>query len=468
MSEIQAIVNSLLARAAVVDPVMLSVLQEILDELDRIGILVDPAPTVQRKVSTASKVAPPVVTVFNYTLTKENLTLFWEAPTPDFVYYELRKGDNWNTASRVLITTNLQAILDPITVGTHAYLLRTLSSGGVYSAIIAQVNVTIPPIGSLTISAEVINNFATIIWTEPSSTFRIDHYEITRNGNSLAPNIKGLFYVQQEAQAGVITLGVTAVDIAGNTSPEATITVDVGAPTDFLLEDTQTSDFSGTFVNGMVENGIAYFNIDVATSYEDHFIDNVWASPQEQVDAGYPYWIQPTLLTGSYEETFDFGAIYNNIIVNVSWLFETITGDFTFGLETTVSEDDISYSTPFTTPSFFSAAVRYVKVKFTFTSADDKGILALSEFKVNLLVKRENDGGEASVFAADAAGTSILFNKAFKFVESINVTPVGTTDLAVTYNFAGGTNPTGFTVKLYDNTGFRIDGTVGWFARGIL
>lgn len=468
MSEIQSIVNSLLARAASVDPVMLSILQEILDELNRIGLLVDPAPTVQKKVSTVTVATPTEVGDIAYTLTATNVVLSWDPSSQGFIFYEVRRGSTWDTASRVTVTSNNGIILDPLPVGSTTFLVRSLSTSGVYSNTISSVDVVIPEIGNPGITADVINNFTTLLWTEPTTTFRIEHYEITRNGSELAPNVKGLFYVHQEAAAGTITFGVKAVDIAGNTGPESTITVDVGAPTDFVIEDTQQSTFTGTFVNGMVDNNIAYFNIDLTTSYEDHFIDNTWASPQDQVDDGYEYWIQPTLPTGSYEEIFDFGSIYTNIIVNVSWLFDVIVGNFTFGLDIRVSDDNISYSSAFTTPSFFASSARYVKVKFTFTNGDDKGILAFSNFIVNILVKRENDGGHTEVFAADASGTTILFNKAFKFVESISVTPLDPFDRSATYNFAGGANPTSFTVKLYDNTGIRVDGTVGWFVRGII
>ena len=39
----------------------------------------------------------------------------------------------WESAFKLLITGNLSAILDPIAVGTHTYLIKSISSSGVRS-----------------------------------------------------------------------------------------------------------------------------------------------------------------------------------------------------------------------------------------------------------------------------------------------------------------------------------------------
>lgn len=468
VSEIQSIVNSLLSRAAKTDPVMLSILQEIVNELNRIGIIVDPAPFVSSKVSIGLSTPPGNVLNFTYRFTPNNLILEWTSPSVDFLFYEIRLGTVWDTADRLLTTGNLSAFLDPITVGTHTYLIKAINSNNIYSLNAVSLDVIVPPIGTFNIIPTVIGNFIALDWDEPESTFKIDYYRIRKDGIVIASQIPGTFFSRQEPVGGLFAYGITAFDIAGNSSAEMIVTATVSPPSDFEFEEALTSDFSGTIVNGKVDLGKLFVAINNTETYEDHFINNSWASPQAQIDAGYPLWLSPFEATASYEEIFDFGVIFTNVIVNISWLTETISGSFTLGVDSKVSDDDISYSSSFTTPTFFVTSARYVKVKFNFTGSDDKALLAFFEFIVSLNVKRENDGGEEDVFAADTNGTVISFNKAFKFVESITVSPASLTVKTIAYDFAGGVDPVSFKVKVWDSAGVRVDELISWKARGVL
>lgn len=97
------------------------------------------------------------------------------------------------------------------------------------------------------------------------------------------------------------------------------------------------------------------------------------------------------------------------------------------------------------------------------------GLIRLNNFRVILSVKRENDGGKIDVFSADANGTVVAFNKQFKIVESITVTPLNTALQSAIYDFVHTTqNPTTFLIKLFSSAGARVNGTVSWKARGIL
>jgi hypothetical protein len=462
------IINQLVAQARKETNSTAAALELIVKELNRVAGIVDPDPTVQSKVNIPKPAPPKNVDTFDYELTDSNVILTWTAPQDGFLLYEIRLGSSWDTATRILTTGNLSVILDPIAVGTTTYLIKAINDGAVYSDDADSVAVIIPAIGSFTVTPGVINNFISLDWDQPTSQFRIEYYIITKDAAIIASRVSGTFWSRQESLAGSFTYGVTAVDIAGNESSEITVTVDVNGPTDFDVQDSQTSDLSGTIVNGAVENSRLLVCLNLTETFQQHFVNNAWATPQAQIDAGYPIYIQPTLTTASYEEIFDFGTIYTNVIVNLSYLFETLEGSFTFGIDVRVSDDNITYSSAYVTSSFFVTSARYVKVHFDFTGASNLSLLAFSNFVCTLSVKREVDGGEASVFSTDASGTVISFNKAFKFVESITVTVKQTATRFVTYDFAGGSNPTTFKVKVWDSGGTRVSETVSWKARGVL
>ena len=472
MANIQVIVNSLIARASKTDPIMMDILRTITDELARIGVVVDPAPDVERKATTLTGPPPDAVSVFNFELTKTNVVLTWEAPNESALRYEIRRGTVWEDAFKLLITGNLSAILDPIEVGTTNYLIKSISSSGVRSIGTDSIEVEVPEINVLVIKSErVLENQILIDWDEPISTFRVSHYVVRREGVVIVSHNVNTFWAYSELIAGEYTYNISTVDIAGNESESISVTRDVGGPTDFEIADELISDFSGTISNGEVgDDGRLYVNVDNAKSYRDHFDDNNWDDPQDQVSAGYDLWIQPTLLTGYYEEVFIFDLILQDVTVNLSWVFEVVRGNFSFGLDIRVSDDGISYSSAFTDAVFFASSVKYVKAKIVFTSGTDEDILIFDNLNCALSVKKEQDGGTALVYANDhPEGTTVLFKKKnFLSVDSITVSPKGLVEITVGYEFDGGSNPRDFRILAFNADGDPTNAEVSWQARGIL
>ena len=467
-SNVQSLLNSLIARTSKnQDPVMITVLQEITNELNRLGIEVYGEPVLIGGKGTGSGAAKPdAPTDFGYTLNSTNVVLYWTPFGNAFSYYELRKGTTWEFAERVLTTSNVQAIINPLLVGTHTYLLRSINTEGEYSEGIASVTIIIPPIGTFIITPIVVQNAITLSWTVPTSTFSIDYYEIRRNGVLIASN-DGTFFAVSEQAGGDYTYSVIAVDVAGNRSAETSTSVHTTGVTDYIFYARLDAQLNGTIVNGKKYRNELYFNI-LNETYQQHFASRNLASPQAQVNAGYSPWLSPYALTGSYEEIFDFGTVINNVIVNITWAYQIHSGAFTFGLQSSTSINGIGWTANETASSFFTPSVRYVKVKINFTAQNDKSLVSFKDFTVGLNVKRENDGGEGTSLASDTLGTVVNFKKQFVDVEAITVTPVSTTSTFATHEFADTPYPTSFKVKIFDNAGVRITRDFRWNARGIV
>ena len=349
--------------------------------------------------------------------------------------------------------------------------IKSISSSGVRSIDALSVDVVVQALGLIDIDRRPLANQVLLNWEEPLSTFRISHYIIRREGAVVVSHNVNTFWAYSEVAAGRYTYSVSTVDIAGNESLSVSVEITVSGPTDFEIEDDITSDFSGTISNGVVgDDGKLYINIDTTKTYQEHFDDNSWASPQEQVDDDYDLWIQPTVLAGYYEEVFDFSQVYNSVTVNLSWLFEVIKGNFSFGLDVRVSDDGVTYSTAFTEAVFYIDSARYVKIKITFTSGSDKDLLVFGNLNCSLSLKREQDGDEAMVFASHhPTGTEVFFNpkKNFLSVESITVSPKGPTEIKAVYDFDP-TNLLSFRILAFAANGDPVDATVSWQARGIV
>lgn len=450
------------------DPTLADLLTIITDETARLALQVDPPPITQKKVSIAKGAAPNDVVNFAYTFTTRNIILTWEAPNLDFLLYEIRIGTTWNTATRILTTATLQAILDPIAIGTTTYLIKAINSAGVYSLNAVEVDVVVPALGVFTVTSVVLGNFVLLTWTIPTSTFDIDHYIIKKDGVEFA-RLKTTFLANQELAGGTFTYSIVAYDIFGNASASQSNTALVPPPSDFVLKKEFESAFAGTKTNVIQDGSTLLVCIDTGKTWATHFSTPGWANINAQIAAGYPLYIQPDATTGSYKEVFDIGSIYTNTVINLSYLFTLISGSFTVGFSTRVSDDNVSWSTANTNMSFFAASVRYIEVTVSFTASDDKALMTFYHFHIAVNVREEIDSGEILAVSTDVNGTVVTFNKAFKDVDSITVSTKTTTEhFTVVYRFNDVPNPTSFSVFVYDSSGIRVGKTVEWKARGII
>lgn len=216
--------------------------------------------------------------------------------------------------------------------------------------------------------------------------------------------------------------------------------------------------------------GVLLAAVDIAETYQAHFTARAWASPQAQINDGFPLYIQPTKLTGSYSEVFDFGAVFNNIIVGFDWNTIAVSGI----LDTTTSTieystDGFTYSAPTIGTSVFAPAIRYVRLTLKFVAPNTTTVAYYYNIRATLQIHLEEDGGNGAVLASDVDGTLVNFGKTFKFVKAITVTPISLFARFPVVNFIFATiNPTQFRVLLYDNAGVRQDGDMSWKARGVV
>lgn len=464
------IVHTIIQRGGISDPNLRDSLIELAKEIDRLSIIVDPAPFVQIKAITVITPAPPPVLEFDYSLNPTNITLIWEPPTTGFLFYEIRRGSDWDTATRVTVTSNLSITIDPISVGTTRFLIRTLTSDGVYSNSATSLDIIIPEISITNLTAETIDSNVLLYWTVPISVFSIAYYIVERDGVEIA-RINATFFHFKELAGGIYIYSITPVDLAGNIGPEVELELEVDQPPNFILHETFESDFTlGVKVNTYLqpENGKLLVLVNLTETWQQHFDTRSWASPQAQVDAGYPIYIQPTPTTGSYKETFDVGIILSSIIVGVSWAYELITETFNIGVSVRVSDDGSSWTAAQIGQNTYWTSVRYIEVTMDFTGANDKALMDFYNFQVSVKVKEIMDGGFITADSTDTDGTVVTFNKAFKDITDITIAIISSTTVTAFIIFTDIPNPTSFKVKTYDNAGIRKTADIRWDARGAI
>lgn len=192
-----------------------------------------------------------------------------------------------------------------------------------------------------------------------------------------------------------------------------------------------------------------------------------WENIQDQINAGYLLYIQPTLLTGSYEKTFDFGAVFDNILLTLEWNENQVEGNTSVLAELKYSTDNVTYSSYVVGRSLFIPSARYIRAKFTFTADDNRALLEFYGLVAKLNVKTEVDSGSVIADEDDVGGTVVLFNKDFKDINSITLAAESTTPVKPVYDFVDIPNPVSFKVLAFNDAGARVTILVSWKARGI-
>lgn len=460
-------VEALIQGIQLIDPRLYQILQELNRGVVGLQEEVFPLVIKDRIPTPTLPILPPPPT-FTFVFTPISVRLSW-TEVPNAFGYEIREGSNWDFATFRLRTPSLMADIDPLLVGSHSFLIRTINAVGAYSDTSTSLVISVPPIGSISLQSSVIDNNVLLKWDAPFSTFRILHYEAYKN-REFSGFIDSTFFSFFENVAGSYTYGVLAVDVAGNIGPIAEVTVDVLTPPDYALQDTRTSMLLGTRVDVLRDDYVPSLIIAWTTqTWDQHFTSRSWATIQQQINAGYPIYIQPTDVDGSYEEVIDYGVVIHNTIVTVTFNFNMIVPDVVTIIKMAASLDNITY-TPFTSgASQFIPEMRYLKLRLEFAGSNDKALMELYNLTISLSVKRENDGGEVNALLTDVGGTTVFFTKEFKDVESITCTTKSITEpYYVIFNFTDVPNPVSFTVYVFDSTGNRVTRVVDWKARGII
>lgn len=329
------------------------------------------------------------------------------------------------------------------------------------------------PPSQVQVSSEVIDNNVLLRWTESNSQLPILYYEV-RKGASWATGatvgtIMGRFATLFESVAGVYTYWVAAVNTALNYGTPSSVTANVAQPPDFVLMYDQDTTWGGTLDHCLPDgNGGLIASVNTGETFEQHFTNRGWNSPQDQINAGYPLFIQPTATAGYYEETIDYGTALAGTTITLTMTSQAISGTVAVTPSISARMTDTGPWTDYGNLwQVFVAGFRYIKVRLTFTAAATTNLLLISRLNIRMAVKLRNDAGIVSAVAADAGGTWIPFKISFVDIQSISVTPQGTTPLVAVYDFTDIPNPTGFKVLLFNSAGQRVSGTVSWSAKGV-
>jgi hypothetical protein len=337
------------------------------------------------------------------------------------------------------------------------------------------VDVTISPPGVVTSTrSEVVDNNALLYWAPPATgSLPFDRYEVRKGpswlgGEVVGSNGNSTFTTIFEQQAGVYSYWVAAVDTAGTAGTAVAIVATVNQPPDYVLRADYNDDFSGITLSGLfLEDGRLYGPA-LNETIQTHFESRSWATPDAQITAGYPLVFQPSGTSGYCERTIDYGAALPSTIIGVTVGSTVLSGAVAMVCQLSYKTlaGDSWTDAPSGDMQALASGFRYVKVRLTFTASGGDDLIEVASLNVKLSSKLKADSGAGSAVSTDVGGTAVSFTVAFIDVQSIVVTPSGTTARYAIYDFVDAPYPTSFKVLLFDSAGARVSGGFSWTARG--
>lgn len=413
-------------------------------------------------------IAPPSAFSFNYTFSGEQVKLNWSTPTstlPISHYILERDVDEIAKINSTSFSTKASWL------GTETFKVTAYDVAGNASPTMS-LTVTINAPGAPVVRSEVIDNNVLLRWTNTPGTIPLVGTEI-RRGSTFATaevlqQMDATFATFFEYNSGVYTYWLVGIDSAGNYGTPVSKNVRVAEPPDYVLHTNYNSLLNGTRTLVTLEDDALYFGVDDTQTFEQHFTSDGFTSPQDQISAGFPWFLQPTSLsTSKYVEAYDYGTILSASTINITPTYQVLAGNPTLACDieyrATTSNSWTKVTDVF---QVYTMNFRYVRFTLRLVSDTRDDLIKVTGINLRINTKLKNDAGSANGAAADPTGTWVSFNVPFVDVASLNVQPKSTTPIIAVYDFNDIPNPTGFAVYLFDKNGNRVSAPFSWTARG--
>lgn len=369
-------------------------------------------------------------------LTNADITLKWNNVDSEFAvkYYEVSYG------SEVKIVQANTITLPADWIGDRVYTIKTVDILGHKSSGYNHVITKFLPGTPTNFRAQVIDNTVMFYWNMPVKTsLPIDHV-LMKKGSTWETAValgdkKGEFTTITESQGGDYVYWIAAVDTDNNIGTPTSIATRVAEPPDFIFHGEFDSNFSATKSSAVLNFGSVVLPVNTTETWQSHFTSHSWTTPQNQIDAGYPVYVQPANGSGYYEEVFDFGSLLASSKVTLSYRGTIISGSPNVTSRISLSADNVTYVNYEGTTDVYGINFRYVKVRITVTESTSTGLYSLEYMNVRLDAKLKNDAGSTDVLSSDTNGTIVNFNKEFIDAQSIVASAEGTTLATPVCNF---------------------------------
>lgn len=414
-------------------------------------------------------VSAPTTFSLGWEVENQRIRMTWDRPTSDLPlleYVVYREG------SEIARVTAQSFALYPDWVGSKDFSVVAVDTAGNTSPAASTSVEVIAPTGP-SVLPEVLDNNVLLRWTNGTGTFPVGKTEIRKGADFstalVQQEVDANFVAFFEFQGGSYDYWLVNIDTSGNYGAETKLTVFVTEPPDYILQDDHNSILDGTLVNMVSNEDGLFFGVDPNQTFAEHFTDNSFTSPQDQIDAGLPFYMQPSdpSTTSQYLEYIDYGVLIPSTIIQVTPTIIQLAGDGRIQIDIAYREtENDTWITVLDVSQAYAQNFRYARIWLTLVADTGDDLIKMTAMNVRLSTKIRSDAGNGNSLAAHSSGTTVNFDVDFLDVKSISVTPNSTNPVIAIYDFLDVPSPTSFSVYLFDKDGVRVSGDFSWTARG--
>jgi len=386
------------------------------------------------EASTILTIDVAAATALSSTFAGQHVVFSWPAVkgTLDTSLYLLKRGTLWGSAA---VVASIKATAYTLRVdwsGSQKFWIAAVDVNGNEGAA-SDLDVSVVPPSVPALSQQVVDNNVLLRWNDCTQTLPIASYELRRGSSWASATVIGTklggFTTVFETSAGTYTYWLAGIDSAGNYGAPGSVTAIVSQPPDYVLQVNQNSTWNGTASNIYIDaSGLPLVNVDTGETWESHFTSRSYTTPQDQITAGYSYYLMPSTTTAFYEEEIDYGTVLAGTKVSAALTSTAVVGSTTItpairvrGTTTTAA----TYSQTTTTITVTSnahglAADDYVYLDFTSgTAADGTYVVvtaATNTFTVTSSTSATTSGNVSWVKWTTYSGVSEVFATQFRYI----------------------------------------------------
>lgn len=396
------------------------------------------------EVYQVTKYAPNPPSSFYPQVIDNTVMLSWLPPTATSLpisHYIIKTGDSWGTAEDLGRKDGAFTTISELQAGNYTYWICSVDTDDVESTPISITCEVNEPPGFVFHG----HQFAQYGTTDPGlvSFTNSKYYDYEGVDSVVLPINISETYSQHFTTYKVSASAV----VSGGTGYAVNDIVELSGGTYTIKARAKVASVSGSAVTGLQIIQPGSYTVSISGTQSTTSItgsgtgltitatSGTWSTPQNQIDAGYPVFITPSVISGSYTETFDFaqGLSSSKIIVSCD-LFNP--NNLLVRPKIEVSPDNSSWVTYDGVWDAFASNFRYVKVTISVeTSLLTTNIVRISNLNCLLNAKAIEDSGSVTAISSDSNGTIVNFSKEFIDVTSIIVSPAGTTALIPVYDY---------------------------------
>ena len=381
-----------------------------------------------------------------------NVLLRWNdvTQTLPIVYYELRKGATWAGATTIGTKQGLFTTVFETVSGTYTYWLAGVdSAGNVGTPANVSAVVNQPPDYILRSNIDstftgtrtnVVSNGVGILATvDPTETWQ-SHFT-TRSWSTPQDQINAGYsiYALPSATSGSYVEEFDYGTVLAGTKITTTLTSSVVIGSQAITPTLSVKQAAG----------------DVWTDYAGQ--DSIYATSFRYVKVAYAF-----SSTGN-DDLLQINGLNVRLDIKIK---NDMGNGAAFASTTGATYSQSGTTITVTSNSHGRSSGTYVELDFTSGTATDGNYLITSTTTNTFTVTSATSTTTSGNVNLDTGGTPFYFNVPFVDIESITVTPSGTTARIAIYDFVDTPNPTSFKVLLFDTSGNRVTGGFSWQARG--